>query len=249
MNRLRNTVPMATDLRTRQKRAQRLYDLSFPVWMLLLTPKAWLVTLPVSFVVNTAVIFAAIYLILRSRVEESVYAEMYAQSGESADTEPEPPAGASGESDDDLPMPERIRPKIVFTAEENKTARKFILRQWKRCILPVLLVSFASSLVGGGFMLFWGYAPELAFDGTRFAAWWAEHVTDPVSANPFSSVPALFFTAAGVAAAGWVIYTLDMRLSLRKLDLSRAERRRLALDLAVFTAPYLMLVPSEWFWK
>ena len=50
----------------------------------------------------------------------------------------------------------------------------------------------------------------------------------------------------GIAVAGMLIYLLNRRFSFRRTALTAEQIHRLSLALAVFTAPYTMLIPSEW---
>ena len=55
------------------------------------------------------------------------------------------------------------------------------------------------------------------------------------------------WTAACILISGICIYQLNFRLALKKAVPDTAIRKKLALSLAVFTAPYLFLLPTAWF--
>ena len=53
--------------------------------------------------------------------------------------------------------------------------------------------------------------------------------------------------AAGIALSAVCIYKLDKRI-LGKTELEPEQAKRAALRLTLFTAPYLYLIPSRWFY-
>ena len=97
---------------------------------------------------------------------------------------------------------------------------------WKRSILPVWGIGFLSDIIGAG--LIFGLYTLLAeisslnlhlFPGTTLV-----------------SIP-------GVVLAGILIYFLNRKLTFRRSALDPAAIHRLCLHLAIFTAPYTMLIP------
>ena len=73
---------------------------------------------------------------------------------------------------------------------------------------------------------------------------WAQDIVWGLGFNPFSSVVGFLVTAAAIALSGACIYALDLRI-IRKTGLSEDQSRHSALMLAVCTAPYLFLIPSQ----
>lgn len=61
---------------------------------------------------------------------------------------------------------------------------------------------------------------------------------------PYSGVPSFLFTTAAIAFAGVLIYFFHCRFIWRKTEIGAAERKRLALGMAILTAPYLMYLPA-----
>ena len=50
----------------------------------------------------------------------------------------------------------------------------------------------------------------------------------------------------GVALSAFVIYGLNYNFCFRRAELTDAQRRRVSLALALFTAPWLFLLPAKW---
>lgn len=105
---------------------------------------------------------------------------------------------------------------------------------YKRSILRVWLIGFASDFIGAGILF-------LSSDGT---GGWYEYLRS-VSWNPFDNWYALLFVAFAVAISGISIYFGNLKYSLAKTELSYRNKRILALILAIFTAPYILFYPSS----
>lgn len=122
--------------------------------------------------------------------------------------------------------------------EIHSRAKKVILRTW--------LCGFAADFVGTFLMLF---ADFLDLDAnTTFGRWWIDNLVNPVELCPFENIWAFLWVTACVALSAAVIYLLNVKFCLKKAGLEEPERKKLALSLAIFTAPYLFYLPTEWFY-
>ena len=62
------------------------------------------------------------------------------------------------------------------------------------------------------------------------------------------SAPFAFFWVTGcVLLTAFLIYRLNLGWCLKKADLDDGQKKKIALSLAVFTAPYLFYLPTVWF--
>ena len=111
---------------------------------------------------------------------------------------------------------------------------------WKIC-----LAGFVSDFAGAFIMYLvsmilvgWGG------DGTSFF----EKVGDAMMFNPFKNVLAILMVAVAIALSAWCIYKLDNSI-LVKAGLDMDQAKKSAIRLAVITAPYVYLIPSEWFYN
>ena len=60
---------------------------------------------------------------------------------------------------------------------------------------------------------------------------------------PISSVSAFLFTTAGVVLAGILIYLFHRKFVWNHTEIAEGQKKRLALGMAILTAPYLMYLP------
>lgn len=119
-------------------------------------------------------------------------------------------------------------------------------RIWRRYIWPVWLFGFVADAIGG-LLLFGVSMLDEVLTGTA-SEWFYDNITQPISINPLSSLLALIVILIAVAIAGLLIYVLNSRVSFRKMPVEPETRHRLALVIAIFTAPWTYFIPSQWIW-
>ena len=104
---------------------------------------------------------------------------------------------------------------------------------WKKHILPVWGIGFLSDLIGAGliFLVFLLFTSIPGLDDVL---------------NPVLFPGTTLISIPGVALAGWLIYILNKKLTFRKSTLDPQVIHKLCLHLAIFTAPYTMLIPLYW---
>ena len=84
------------------------------------------------------------------------------------------------------------------------------------------------------------------------AAMFAGSMVEPsggVIFNPFESVLSFLWVTGCVILSGFCIYFFNKKICLRKTNLSDGEKKKIALSLAVFTAPYLFYLPTTLFYR
>ncbi len=166
------------------KRDEKLYNVLFPLWFLLLVPISWLIVIPANFVIDLLALLLAM--------------------------------------------------KLLRMPDIGKNLKSAVLKSW--------IAGFAADLVGGGAMFLSVLAGEFLPDPVR--SWVYHNITEAVMVNPFSSVGGFLWTAVCVALAGGIIYLLNLKFCLKKTTLDLAQKRKLALAMALVTAPYLFFVPT-----
>lgn len=115
---------------------------------------------------------------------------------------------------------------------------------WKTAVVTWLF-GFLADFAGGGLLLGATMANEL-FPALRQESWNA--IQSAIIYNPFRNLWALSIVLLAVALVGVLIYLFARYIGLRRIG-DLAARRKLALALAVCTAPYLFLLPTEWLYS
>lgn len=98
---------------------------------------------------------------------------------------------------------------------------------WKRSIVKVWLIGFVSDFLGAAFIL----AIMLLLDA----------VGSPLNTILFPGTTII--SIPGVLLSGILIYFFNRKLSFGRQELTAVQIHKLSLALAVFTAPYAMMIP------
>lgn len=114
---------------------------------------------------------------------------------------------------------------LYFSARHQGIGERLPL--WKKHILPIWGIGFLSDLIGAGliFLLYLILA------------------SNPAVPNLLLFPGTTLLSLPGVILAGVLIYWLNRKLTFRKSSLDPAAIHKLCLHLAIFTAPYTMLIP------
>ncbi|MBQ3366014.1 MAG: hypothetical protein IJQ30_07375 [Acidaminococcaceae bacterium] len=172
-----------------RKQSVTLYNILFPVWLLVWIPSPlWLLLVPLNFVID----YVVLYKSLPDDVERSKN------------------------------FPDSV-PRKAFC---NTYA-------WKICA-----AGFAADFTGSLFL----FAVFMITSSHKLDS--LRPVSHGLGLNPFESFAALLIVVCSILLAAYCIYRFDSYL-LKRAGLSEEQGRKSALWLAVVTAPYLFLLPSE----
>ena len=111
---------------------------------------------------------------------------------------------------------------------------------WKIC-----LAGFASDFTGA-ILLF--ALSQLMFGLNDNVNSFIYKTADGLMFNPFSNALSLIIVIAAIALSAVCIYKLDKSI-LIKVGLDIDQAKKSAIRLAIITAPYVYLIPSEWFYN
>ncbi len=104
---------------------------------------------------------------------------------------------------------------------------------WKVC-----LIGFFSDFVGAAFLLGVLYLTDIILPNEI-----GESISYGLSWKP--NLYSIIVILISIAISGVLIYELNRRMLKKDPELNKEQIRRIALNLAVFTAPYLFLIPSS----
>ena len=173
----------------RKKQSVTLYNILFPIWMLVWIPSPlWLLLIPLNFIID----YLVLYKSLPADVERS---KNYPGSV----------------------------PRKAFC---NTYA-------WKICA-----AGFAADFIGSlslfaAFMITSSHKPDSL-----------QAISHGLGLNPFENATAFLIVVVAILLAAYCIYRFD-RYILKRAGLPERQSKTSALWLAVVTAPYLFLLPSE----
>lgn len=127
--------------------------------------------------------------------------------------------------------------KILHVSDIKKITKGVIVKVW--------LLGFLADFIGTAAMFM---ANVIDFDyQTPFGNWWYKNIANAVSYNPFDSIYAFIWVTVCVFITAGCIYFFNYKISFKKAELNDEVRKKLALSLSIFTAPYLFYLPTKWF--
>ncbi|MDU5080438.1 hypothetical protein [uncultured Tissierella sp.] len=132
---------------------------------------------------------------------------------------------------------------IVLTMKHLKIEN--IKQKAKTAIFRVWIFGFIADFIGTAAM-FIPNVINFSYD-TALGQWWYKNIISAVSYNPFQSIYSMLWVTVCVIITAFFIYLFNYKFCLKKSDLDDIQRKKLALSLAVFTAPYLFYLPTSWF--
>jgi hypothetical protein len=107
---------------------------------------------------------------------------------------------------------------------------------YKKAIIKIWLFGFLSDFIGTAFI----FLSQL-----ELGMWWREFISNPVSYNPFDNIFSLIFVLIAVIISALCIFIFNRYVSFNKTDMDKGKIFIISLILAIFTAPYLFLIPSQ----
>lgn len=117
----------------------------------------------------------------------------------------------------------RIRPELMMKAYKKSIVKVWLYGFLADILGTVVLVPFITINIGSDYFF---------------------KIQNAIVMNPFSNVVAFIVVCLAVCVAGRFIYFFNKRV-FRKSDLTKDEQRLVARNVAIFTAPYLFLMPLE----
>lgn len=119
----------------------------------------------------------------------------------------------------------------------------------KRSIWKIWIFGFISDFIGTFFMFLVNIVDSVLDYQSPLAEWWYHNLTNAVTFNPLSTPAAFLWTILCIFISGICIFLFNYHFCLRKAVPDPLLCKKLSLSLAVFTAPYLFLLPTSWFFR
>ena len=104
---------------------------------------------------------------------------------------------------------------------------------WKKSILKVFIFGFLSDFVGAGFLT----------AGLFISSYFERSTVFEEACNGPQSIGGFLVLLFAVAVSAVCIYFADLKISFKKIESEVSERKKLALLMAIATAPYTFFIP------
>lgn len=132
---------------------------------------------------------------------------------------------------------------IVLTLKHLKVLE--IKQKAKSTIFKTWIFGFIADFIGTIFMFL---SNIISIDSTTpFGRWWYDNITNAVAYFPFSSAYSVLWITICVVITAIFIYIFNYKICFKKLEIADYQKKKLALSMAIFTAPYLFFLPTSWF--
>lgn len=128
-----------------------------------------------------------------------------------------------------------ISMKALKISEPLKKAKSYILTAW--------IYGFLADIIGA--IILFIVSNLFNESNSSFGKWW-EETFYYLHYDPYHNIYSALMLIFAFAVAAIFIYIFNIKFVLKKLDVDDAIRRKLALSMAIFTAPYLFLIPSKY---
>lgn len=106
-----------------------------------------------------------------------------------------------------------------------------------RTVWLTWIFGFCADILGGLLMIAPGWGMDIGKESVFYG------ITRVLN-NPFYDIWSFLWTTLGVVVTAVLIYVYNRYIVLRKADMTDVQMRKVALSLAVFTAPYLFYLPA-----
>lgn len=117
---------------------------------------------------------------------------------------------------------------------------------YKKTILKVWGYGFLADLIGTIIMIIPGTIENFLSGATK--EWWYKNLTMPVSYSPFDNIYSVLWILIATIITSFFIYLFNYKSSFKQLTIEEKSKKKLAISLAIFTAPYLFFLPTMWFY-
>lgn len=160
----------------------KLYNMIMPIWLLLLMPYMWWVSIAGNLIIDLLVVSVSLRVLRVANIKE------------------------------------KLKKSLL------KTYIIGFLSDFIGCV-PLLVVMFGLS------------------DKSRLV----NELQQSLMKNPFSSLMSFAIVTFCVILTSLLIYILNMKLAFNKLELDLSQKKKLAISVAIFTAPYLFYLPAMYY--
>ncbi len=134
--------------------------------------------------------------------------------------------------------------RAVFTILAKKAKPELNTQFFRQNTWKLFLRGFGADFIGTLFLLI-PTLFDIIFDFSNKSFL---DFNQALSYAPFSNPLALIYTIIAIAFAGFLIYKFDKKALLKMGVFGEAEAKKIALLLAIITAPYLYLLPGSLFY-
>ncbi|MEB3073079.1 hypothetical protein [Parvimonas sp. C2] len=115
-----------------------------------------------------------------------------------------------------------------------------------KTIIKLTCFNFLCDLIVIVFIYLGGFGIEsITSTNPEFYHWYKNIFLNALQRNPFSNVFSLLFLSSIILLVRIINYQLNKRFTFSKLDIEEENKKKLALSIAIFTAPYIFFLTTS----
>ena len=117
----------------------------------------------------------------------------------------------------------------------------------KKSLAKTVALGFVADIIATAVLMILSFG----ITGTRntFAKWFYDNISIPILNDYYTTAWGILVMVLAVAFAGYLVYIFNRKFSFRHTDLSESQIKKVCVTLAVLTAPYLFLIPTNVFYN
>lgn len=135
---------------------------------------------------------------------------------------------------------------LVYLISLKKLNIENIKEKYKKGILKIWLFGFLSDILGVIPMFAVNFLTEIPMS-SEFRRWFIDNFVNAVTYNPFKSIFAFLWVLMCIGISMFCIYKFNYKISMKKIDIEKDKKKKIAMIIAIITAPYLFLIPTMGF--
>lgn len=117
----------------------------------------------------------------------------------------------------------------------------------KKSLAKTVALGFVADIIATAVLMILSFG----INGSRnnIAKWFFDNISGPIL-NDYHTTPwGILVMILAVMFAGFLVYVFNRKFSFRSTDLSESQIKKVSVTLAVLTAPYVFLIPTNVFYN
>ena len=117
----------------------------------------------------------------------------------------------------------------------------------KKSLAKTVALGFVADIIATAVLMILSFG----ITGTRntFAKWFHDNISIPILNDYYETPWGILVIILAVMFAGFLVYVFNRKFSFKNTDLSESQIKKVSLTLAIITAPYLFLIPTNVFYN
>ena len=117
----------------------------------------------------------------------------------------------------------------------------------KKSLAKTVALGFVADIIATAVLMILSFG----INGTRnnIAKWFYDNISIPILNDYYETPWGILVMVLAVMFAGFLVYVFNRKFSFKNTDLSESQIKKVSMTLAIITAPYLFLIPTNVFYN